>query len=337
MAVQIKIEFNKKVLTIPINPEELNLSRSAENEDIDIIGLGSITRKGHPGLYKLSIESFFPGQNSYFYTGVAPKSCVEFIDEIWKTENTNNNVAKIVTTGLIKNINMYFVIEDFEWDYKAGEEDDIYYTLQIKEYIPYGVKLVQTKNNKKTKSSKKARTASTSAKSKKHTYKVQKGDCLWNIAKAASGKGSNWKELYNLNKKVIGSNPNLIKPGQILTLPDGWKGSFKVGKLTGTKKVSTSKTKSTTKNNNSTKASKKKTIKVVQAPQPASGNTYRTKKPSVFETTKMTLVQTSKNKVTKKTTKLYTEKPKLQLNNKQTFADKLKKPSWIDNINSRGF
>lgn len=275
MAVEIKIQFNGKQLTIPINPEELNLSRSAENEDIDIIGIGPVSRKGPPGLYKLSIESFFPGEKSYFYTGVRPKSCVDFIDEIWKTENTNNNVAKIVTTGLLKNINMYFIIEDFEWDYRAGEEDDIYYNLQIKEYVPYGVKTVPWKlvNQKKvaTSSSSKSRTTSSSSKSSKNTYKVQKGDCLWNIAKAASGSGSNWKQLYNLNKKVIGSNPNLIKPGQILTLPDGWKGNFKVTKLTGSSKKTTAKTKSKTSSNTTTK---KQTAKQAAAAYKGGGGGY---------------------------------------------------------------
>jgi len=39
-------------------------------------------------------------------------------------------------------------------------------------------------------------------------------------APAANTKGS-WQEIYNLNKTIIGANPNLIKPGQKLTLPNG--------------------------------------------------------------------------------------------------------------------
>ncbi len=137
MGVSIMIQFNGKNLTLPINPEQISPTRSASNDDIDIVGLGKATRKGEPSLKKFSIESFFPSQNSYFYTGVLPKTCVEFIEEIWYAENTNNNVAKIVTLGLPIDLNMYFVIDNFTYDHKAGEEEDIYYQLSIKEYKPY--------------------------------------------------------------------------------------------------------------------------------------------------------------------------------------------------------
>jgi len=39
-------------------------------------------------------------------------------------------------------------------------------------------------------------------------------------APVANTKGS-WQEIYNLNKTIIGANPNLIKSGQKLTLPNG--------------------------------------------------------------------------------------------------------------------
>ena len=34
--------------------------------------------------------------------------------------------------------------------------------------------------------------------------------------------GISWKTLYDLNKNIIGNNPNIIKPGQILKL-NCWK------------------------------------------------------------------------------------------------------------------
>jgi nucleoid-associated protein YgaU len=51
------------------------------------------------------------------------------------------------------------------------------------------------------------------------TYTVKKGDNLWNIAKKHLGSGSKWKDIYNANKGVIGSNPNLIYAGQKITIP----------------------------------------------------------------------------------------------------------------------
>ena len=51
------------------------------------------------------------------------------------------------------------------------------------------------------------------------TYTVKKGDCLWNIAKKFYGSGAKYTVIYNANKGVIGSNPNLIYPGQVYTIP----------------------------------------------------------------------------------------------------------------------
>lgn len=46
-------------------------------------------------------------------------------------------------------------------------------------------------------------------------YTVKAGDTLSSIAKKLGY--SNWQDLYNLNKSVIGSNPNLIRSGAKLT------------------------------------------------------------------------------------------------------------------------
>ncbi len=51
------------------------------------------------------------------------------------------------------------------------------------------------------------------------TYVVQGGDSLSKIAEAELGDSTRWTEIYELNKDIIGDNPNLIKPGQKLRLP----------------------------------------------------------------------------------------------------------------------
>jgi nucleoid-associated protein YgaU len=45
---------------------------------------------------------------------------------------------------------------------------------------------------------------------------VQPGDTLWGIAQASCGDGSVWPSIYHQNRWIIGNNPNLIRPGQVL-------------------------------------------------------------------------------------------------------------------------
>jgi len=49
-----------------------------------------------------------------------------------------------------------------------------------------------------------------------NTYKVVKGDCLWNIAVRAYGDGFRWVEIARANNLT---NPNLIHPGNLFKIP----------------------------------------------------------------------------------------------------------------------
>ena len=49
-----------------------------------------------------------------------------------------------------------------------------------------------------------------------HSYTVKAGDCLSSIAQHFHMAG--WHNLYHLNVKVVGANPNLIYAGQVLRL-----------------------------------------------------------------------------------------------------------------------
>ena len=51
--------------------------------------------------------------------------------------------------------------------------------------------------------------------STKTTYTVQAGD---NLSKIATKYGTTWQTIYNNNRYVIGNNPNIIKPGQVLKI-----------------------------------------------------------------------------------------------------------------------
>lgn len=50
------------------------------------------------------------------------------------------------------------------------------------------------------------------------TYTVQSGDTLGSIAKRMLGNASSYMEIYNANRDQL-SDPNMIKPGQVLKIP----------------------------------------------------------------------------------------------------------------------
>lgn len=50
-------------------------------------------------------------------------------------------------------------------------------------------------------------------------YTVKSGDNLWDIAKDHMGSGLKWQQIYDMNKDVLGSNPDLIFSGTKIKLP----------------------------------------------------------------------------------------------------------------------
>ncbi len=50
-------------------------------------------------------------------------------------------------------------------------------------------------------------------------YTVQQGDTLSAIAQQAYGDSNQWQLIYNANLKVIGADPNLLRPGEELFIP----------------------------------------------------------------------------------------------------------------------
>lgn len=61
-------------------------------------------------------------------------------------------------------------------------------------------------------------TAPASAAGGARTYTVVKGDSLSRIAKRQLGDAKKWRKIYEANRATI-ENPDLIYPGQVLTIP----------------------------------------------------------------------------------------------------------------------
>ncbi|MET9465621.1 LysM domain-containing protein [Streptomyces sp. NPDC006544] len=55
---------------------------------------------------------------------------------------------------------------------------------------------------------------------RQRTYTVRSGDSLSEIARRELGNEGRWRELYAINRGVIGSDPDMIHPGTQLVLPN---------------------------------------------------------------------------------------------------------------------
>jgi hypothetical protein len=196
---------------VPVLPAEYNISSSHSVETVNINAIGEIDIGGVQALKSISFSSFFPVRydSSYCeYSNLRPPiQCVDII------ESMMNAPIKLIITGT--NINISCRITSFEW----GEHDgtgDISFTITFKEHKKIqAMKLVTAVVADSKSTDTLVREA---IKEVPKTYTVKKGDNLSKIARNVTG-SANWKPLYELNKNVIGSNPNLIYTGQVLTIP----------------------------------------------------------------------------------------------------------------------
>lgn len=208
-----------KKLRLPVLPAEYTVQSAQNNTVVNVVALGGVVLKGKRGLRSISFSSFFPMRydaDYCEYTGIkTPKAYVEMVESMKRA-----GAVKLIITGT--SINFRCTIESFEW----GENDgtgDIDYTLTLQEYRTPSVSsssVVKIAESSTTTTEATGETRTEQAAASGGTYTVKSGDTLSGIAKKTTG-SSSWQALYEQNKPVIGSNPNLIYPGQVLTLPAG--------------------------------------------------------------------------------------------------------------------
>ncbi len=199
---------------IPVLPPEYTVTSEQDNTSVTVCNLGEITLRGKRKLKQVSFSSFFPKHYDPGYCDVRSKSPITLVKKIEKMKQAGS--VKLIITGILS---LKVTIESFEW----GENDrtgDIAYTLTMKEYrtvsIPASV-LVKEQPAAPADNAGAAGRDQPEA-TGTQSYTVKSGDTLSGIARKLTGSTS-WQAIYEQNKSVIGSNPNMIKPGQVLMIP----------------------------------------------------------------------------------------------------------------------
>ena len=204
-------------INIPVLPAKLNVSSPGKNERVTVLELGEVLLLRKKGLRILSWESFFPVSKAPYTVGQI-RDPVSIVQAIQKARDQKSPVRFLIT-GTDLDCNLRMGIDSFEYEERSGELGDLYYTIKLYEWKDISPKriVLPEKKEEPAKTQEPERPGKPEQTSK--TYTVKPGDCLWNIAKAIYGKGSDYTKIYNANKGVIGSNPNLINAGQVFTIP----------------------------------------------------------------------------------------------------------------------
>lgn len=206
---------------MPVAPSKLQLKIKNQNKTVTLINESEVNIIKSAGLTEITFDLLLPDHRYPFaqYPDGFRRAGY-YLDRIEKLKTDEKPFQFIVTrlkpTGEpIFDTNMKVGLEDYTIKEDAKEGNDIVVTVKLKQYRDYGTKTIRLEEQNAVVYQPRPTGSPPQAK----TYVVKRGDCLWNIAKRYLGKGSRYMEIYNLNKDKI-KNPNLIYPGQVLTLPN---------------------------------------------------------------------------------------------------------------------
>lgn len=200
----------------PVLPEKVTVSNGSSNDKLKVCGVGEVTIIQESSASGIQFSSFFP---KHYFDGCnyrdipSPNRAVDII----KGMMASKKPIRFTISGGI-GVSMYCTIESFEISEEGGDVGTIYFSLKLKEYREANIRQINV-----SAFSGKAKVATTNSRTDNSTvsspYTVKSGDCLWNIAKKSYGNGSKYTSIYNANKAIIGGNSNLIRQGQVLTIP----------------------------------------------------------------------------------------------------------------------
>ena len=217
--VEITLRNNTtgEYLRIPVVPPTIPyMDGKKKANTVEILNLGDVDFPSGVELDRFDIVSFFPARYDAGYCNHSNLlQPLQYRNRFsgWKEDGTGIQVI-IPAAG----INKEMYVGDFTWELK-GFEGDIYYTVSFtenKKVRPQQIVVsVAGDGTIQAKPEGLADRPSVPEKPAASSYTVQSGDNLTVIAKKLGI--ADWKTLYEKNKGVIGSNPNKILPGQVLT------------------------------------------------------------------------------------------------------------------------
>ena len=199
-------------------PAKLTVKIKNKNKTLILLNEGEINFLRTPGLTEIVVPFTFP-----MLTGRSPDYYLGTLERLKTSkEPTQFILVRCSPDGrTLYDTNMRVSVEDYNIVEDATKGLDVAVDVNLKQWRSYGTKTATVEQPAEsgqaaTVTVEKERDASTAPTAK--TYTVKKGDSLWAIAAKYYGKGAEYTKIASANTDKI-SNPNLIYPGQVLTIP----------------------------------------------------------------------------------------------------------------------
>lgn len=205
-------------LEVP-TPAKLTVKVKGQNKTLILLNQGEINFLRSPGLTEITVPLVFPMLGG----GQSPSTYLDMLEGLKTGKKTTQFILvraspdgrRLFDTNLTVSVEDYNIVED------ATKGLDVSVDVNLKQWRDYGTKTATVEqpadtSQPPTVTVEQERETSTAPTAK--TYTVQKGDSLWAIAAKYYGKGAEYSKIFEANGDKI-SNPNLIYPGQVLTLP----------------------------------------------------------------------------------------------------------------------
>ena len=198
-----------KELILPVTPSQYFWRHPAKLETVSLDQLGEATLHGGYKMGDCTLEDvLLPAQQ---YPFIVPGGRVDpggylYDLEVWCDKGAH---LQWIVSGT--GVNASVILEEITQGERDGT-NDLYLTIRMRQWRKLETPVLAVSGGGAVT----ARDSQTGAASAK-TYTVQPGDCLWSIAERYYGSGAQYKKLAAANPEI--TNPNLIYPGQVLTIP----------------------------------------------------------------------------------------------------------------------
>ena len=138
-----------QTLQIPVNPEKYPISKSNDNSEYNVLGIGPIMIPRIPKLRVISWDGLFPGRvgegfllSSSSFT--PPQTYIDFFENAMDAMEPIQFIAnRYYENGeTIFDTNIDVLVTSFTYEERGGETGDFYYSVELTEYRDYSPQVI---------------------------------------------------------------------------------------------------------------------------------------------------------------------------------------------------